>query len=275
MKKVLHKNSEKETLEGAVLNNLEELKQKLINTKNIIYSYLQDPENNLSNLKTQRNDITMLLGLTILNENNRGKVTHSNLEQIHKEKVFRVYQNNSKIHPVIEVMKNPNTLGLYTFFDSRYKSSMLCPVIDCKTQIEAPLSEMTDKVFVETVKKFHLKIQQKPNLIPLSLMFKARLKNEKSLYTSDRSFIIRSKTLRYLNSFYLYNNEVLFNIKNKNYIRQEVIRIIRNKRAAHGEEGKFEFNNLEEEIMFTMTIFQITWDVVYNFLKVDCFLNEG
>lgn len=97
MNEVLHKNSEKETLEGAVLNNLEGLKQKLINTKNIIYSYLQDPKNNLAKLRTQRNDITMLLGNTILKNKNHGKITPSNLEKIYKEKVFKVYKCSLKL----------------------------------------------------------------------------------------------------------------------------------------------------------------------------------
>ena len=88
MNEVLHKNSERETLEGIVLNNLENLEEKLLNTKNIIYSYLKDPKNNLSNIRMQRNDITMLLSNTILNNINRNKITPSNLEILYYKKGF-------------------------------------------------------------------------------------------------------------------------------------------------------------------------------------------
>ena len=247
-----HKNSTKESLEVGVISKLEDLKYKLQNAKNTIYSYLENSQNNIANIRTYRDEITSLLAITILRERNNGKEAPSNLEQVYKNQCFKVYSTNFAI--VEDILRNP-TLAFVNY----YSSPMTCYC----ASVSKILKYDNDKLPAEEIAK-------SLDIIPLSLMFKAKLKNEVSLYNTPNSKIIKQKTLRYLQNFNFYNNEILFVKDNKSYTRQEVIRTIRNKRASHTEYG-FEFKDLQEEMMFTMTIFQIAWEVVYNFLNIDCF----
>lgn len=109
--------------------------------------------------------------------------------------------------------------------------------------------------------------------IPASFGIKAILKNDIAKVLNNRGNVTlkASKTLHYLQSFDLYNNAKIFN----EYTRQNVISWVKNKRTSHYEEtDKFfndQWNDINFEMHITMIIFQIGWEVCYNFLGKDCF----
>lgn len=78
---ILHKNSETDNLETSVLNNLHSLSSKITSLKDLLKKYLNH-ENCIYEIRTARQEIITILGLTILENKTHGKKLPSNLQAI-------------------------------------------------------------------------------------------------------------------------------------------------------------------------------------------------